>query len=74
MIDREHALAISKQAEVLNIGRGSVYYQPRPVAERDLKLMLRIDGLHLEFPFARACCACCSTRKASPWAASTRAR
>jgi hypothetical protein len=25
-----------------------VYYQARPVSERDLRLMRRIDGLHLE--------------------------
>jgi hypothetical protein len=30
MIDREHDLSISKQAEFLKIGRGSVYYLPRP--------------------------------------------
>jgi putative transposase len=52
MIDRDHALAIAKQAKALNISRGSVYYQPRPVNERDLALMRRLDALHLEFPFA----------------------
>jgi putative transposase len=52
MIDREHDLAIAKQAEVLNISRGSVYYLPRPVSAADLALMRRIDELHLEFPFA----------------------
>jgi hypothetical protein len=31
MIDREHDLPITKQAEVLRISRGSVYYLPRPV-------------------------------------------
>jgi putative transposase len=52
MIDREHDLAIAKQAEALNISRGSVYYLPRPVSAADLALMRRIDELHLEFPFA----------------------
>jgi putative transposase len=52
MIDREHDLAITKQAEALNISRGSVYYLPRPVSAVDLALMRRIDELHLEFPFA----------------------
>ena len=52
MIDREHDLAITKQAEVLNISRGSVYYLPRPVSPSDLKLMRRLDELHLELPFA----------------------
>jgi putative transposase len=52
MIDRAHDLSIRKQAEALNISRGSVYYLPRPVSEADLALMRRIDELHLEFPFA----------------------
>ncbi len=33
MIDREHDMPITKQAEVLRISRGSVYYLPRPVRE-----------------------------------------
>jgi len=52
MIDREHDLPITKQAEVLRISRGSVYYLPRPVSTTDLKVMRRLDRLHLEFPFA----------------------
>ena len=52
MIDREHDLPITKQAEVLRISRGSVYYLPRPVPETDLAIMRRLDRLHLEFPFA----------------------
>jgi putative transposase len=52
MIDREHDLPISKQAEVLRISRGSVYYLPRPVSAADLEVMRRLDRLHLEFPFA----------------------
>jgi putative transposase len=52
MIDRGHDLPISKQAEVLRISRGSVYYLPRPVPEADLAIMRRLDRLHLEFPFA----------------------
>jgi putative transposase len=54
MIDREHALSITQQAEALGISRGSVYYLPRPVSDADLKLMRRIDELHLEYPFAGA--------------------
>ena len=52
MIDREHDLPITKQAEVLKVSRGSVYYLPRPVSPTDLAIMLRLDRLHLEFPFA----------------------
>jgi len=52
MIDREHGLPITRQAKVLQISRGSVYYQPRPVSARDLEVMRRLDRLHLEYPFA----------------------
>ena len=52
MIDREHDLPITKQAKVLHISRGSVYYLPRPVSMSDLEIMRRLDRLHLEFPFA----------------------
>jgi len=52
MIDHEHDLPITKQAEVLEISRGSVYYLPRPVSCADLAIMRRLDQLHLEFPFA----------------------
>jgi putative transposase len=52
MIDREHDPPITKQADVLRISRGSVYYLPRPVSEADLAIMRRLDRLHLELPFA----------------------
>jgi putative transposase len=52
MIDPSAKLSVSRQAIVLGISRGSVYYQPRPVSDPDLKLMYRIDKLHMEFPFA----------------------
>jgi len=52
MIDRAHALPIKRQAEVLAIGRGTAYYTPRPVSEKDLLLMRRLDELHLNYPFA----------------------
>ena len=52
MIDREHDLPITKQAEALNISRGSVYSLPRPASNSDVALMRRMDELHLEFPFA----------------------
>ncbi len=54
MIDRAHALPIAQQARLVGIARSSVYYQPQPVNETELKLMRRIDELHLEFPFAGA--------------------
>jgi putative transposase len=54
MIDRNHRLALTKQAALLGISRGSVYYDPVPVSDTDLALMRRLDELHLEFPFAGA--------------------
>ena len=52
MIDPEHALSISRQAEELEISRSTVYYQPRLVSDADLFLMRRIDELHMNYPFA----------------------
>ena len=52
MIDRKHDLSITKQADVLKISRGSVYYLPRPVSSADLAIMRHLDRLHLEYPFA----------------------
>ena len=46
MINREHELPIKRQAELLAISRGSVYYHPEPMSESDLRLMRRIDELH----------------------------
>jgi len=52
MIDRDHDLSLVRQAQVLNISRGAVYYKPRPVSPEDLAVMRRIDELHLDYPFA----------------------
>jgi putative transposase len=52
MIDASAKLSVSRQTIVLRISRGSVYYKPRPVSAADLKLMHRIDKLHIKFPFA----------------------
>ena len=39
MIDPAAKLCVSRQAVVLGISRGAVYYRPQPVSEADLKLM-----------------------------------
>jgi putative transposase len=52
MINPEHKLSLTRQATLLDLSRGCLYYQPVPVSERDLVLMRRIDELHLEWPFA----------------------
>ena len=43
---------LTKQAKVLGISRGSVYYRPRPVSDTDLGLMRWIEELHLNYPLA----------------------
>lgn len=54
MIDRDHELSVTKQAEIVGIARSTVYYLPRAVSAEDLALMRQIDELHTEFPFAGA--------------------
>jgi len=54
MIDRTHELPVIRQAQLLDLSRSSVYYLPQPTPEGDLRLMRRIDELHLEHPFAGA--------------------
>ncbi len=48
---RTHQLSVSRQAELLNISRGSVYCLPKPTSQTDLTIMNAIDRLHLDFPF-----------------------
>ena len=52
MIDREHELPLTRQANLLTLSRGSLYYKGRPVTAANLAIMRRIDALHLEYPFA----------------------
>lgn len=51
MIDSGAQLTVTRQCALLGLNRTGVYYTPRPVSESDLKLMRRIDELHLEIPF-----------------------
>ena len=43
-----------RQCELLDLCRSSLYYQPQPVSPTDLRLMRRIDELHLAHPFLGA--------------------
>ncbi|WP_414858479.1 IS3 family transposase [Paraburkholderia tropica] len=54
MIDRTHALPVSRQTRLVGIARSSAYYRAQPVSEVDQLLMRRIDEVHMEFPFAGA--------------------
>ena len=57
MIDRDEAataLSIVRQCELLGLSRSSLYYRPEPIADADLRLMRRLDELHLTHPFLGA--------------------
>jgi putative transposase len=47
-------MTITRQCELLEVCRSSLYYQPQPVADADLALMRRLDELHLKHPFLGA--------------------
>jgi putative transposase len=52
MIDRTSKLSIKRQCALLKLPRSTAYYQPVELSEADHALMLRIDELHLQYPFA----------------------
>jgi putative transposase len=54
MIDRKNRLSVTRQAQLLGLSRGAVYYLPQPVGAADLALMRRLDELHLKHPFMGA--------------------
>ena len=54
MIRRAHALPLTHQARLLKLSRSSIYYKSKPVSERDLRLMCKMDKLHTGSPFAGA--------------------
>ena len=51
MIDPNHGLSLTRQAQLLDLSRASLYYEPVGVCEADLQLMRRLDELHLQWPF-----------------------
>ena len=51
MIERGSEVPVKRQAALLDLSRSSVDYTPRPLSERDLGLMRRIDELHLAMPY-----------------------
>ena len=51
MIDRKHRVSVSRQCQILDLSRSSLYYQEVPVSERDLQLMRLIDESHMNIPF-----------------------
>jgi putative transposase len=51
MITRTHVLPIARQAQLLDLSRSSLYYQPVGTSDADLAVMAAIDSVHLELPF-----------------------
>jgi putative transposase len=51
MIDKEHKLPLTRQSEILNLSRSSIYYQAKALSDKDLRLMRVIDEIHLKYPF-----------------------
>ena len=51
MIDRHHPLPLTRQSEILELSRSSLYYKAVPVSDRDLEVMRTIDEIHLKYPF-----------------------
>jgi putative transposase len=51
MIDRGHPLSLTRQSEILELSRSSLYYEAMPVSARDLELMQLVDEIHLKHPY-----------------------
>lgn len=52
LIDRDNPeISINRQCELLNISKGALYYEPRPIDPFNLYLMDLIDKQHTKTPF-----------------------
>ena len=51
MIDRADDLPVTRQCDLLELSRSSIYYKPVPLSTKDLELMRQIDEIHLAYPF-----------------------
>jgi putative transposase len=50
MIERENALSISEQCDLLGISRACFYYESKGESEENQQLMDRLDKLHTAHP------------------------
>ena len=41
-------VSMTRQCEILGLNRSSVYYTPKPISEKDLKIMNRIDEIYTD--------------------------
>jgi putative transposase len=52
MINPDHKkLSLSRQCQLVNVSRSSIYYKPRPISAENLKYMRLIDEHYLKRPF-----------------------
>ncbi|MCP4141557.1 MAG: hypothetical protein GY755_14955, partial [Chloroflexi bacterium] len=49
-ISHEEKLSIRKQRNLVGINRSSVYYNPVGESDENLRIMRRMDELHIEHP------------------------
>ena len=50
MITQDSHLTIFKQCELLYLAKSTNYYRPKPISERDMAIMNRIDDIFTENP------------------------
>jgi len=51
MISREHPLPLTRQSQILELSRSSLYYEAVPISDLDLELMRLIDEIPMKHPF-----------------------
>ena len=51
MINRAHEVSLSRQAQLLQLSRASLYTKPVEASIPELALMRQLDELHLQWPF-----------------------
>ena len=51
MIDRDAPLPVTRQCQLLQVTRSTVYYEPVPVSDGTLAVMRALDEIHLAYPF-----------------------
>jgi putative transposase len=51
MIDKKDKLPVTRQCDILDLNRSSIYYIPVPLSAKDIEIMRQIDETHLAYPF-----------------------
>ncbi|MFZ6037404.1 MAG: IS3 family transposase [Bacteroidota bacterium] len=54
LVNKENALSIRKQCEILSVNRSSLYYAPVGESEENPKIMRKIDEHYLDYPIEGA--------------------